>query len=337
VGCGLMLEGKRERVVLGRVVVEVPCTCGELVQGISEEGSFLVSCPIDVYSRVEAALTAASEVVGPRERGKAIAAARLTLAHLGCEGVGVALEIGNPLPASRGFGTSTADIVGAIAATAGALGYSLAPTEIAELAIRVEPSDSSMFPGLALLDHRSGSRWELLGDPPSLAIAVLDFGGAVDTVDYNAALDCRRLQEFSYLHVEALGLLRKGIANADPWAVGAAAFKSALANQELLPKAYLVQALALARRLGGYGVCAAHSGTALGLLLPPDSATVAGALEEARRTLPGLEAAWAARLVGGGVRVITASARTSFGAGYRCQRALLPFRWHSSSRNHGQE
>ncbi len=284
-------------------VARVPFTGGELVQGTDpERGAFLVSCPIDRFAEVRASIDDTGAANGPPDRPKALAAARRTLAELGGESLGVRLEIRSDLAVGRGFGTSTADVVGAIAATAWALGEWLAPGKIARLAASIEPSDGTMFPGLVVFDHRTASRSEALGPAPALAIVVLDFGGAVDTVAHNARQPPAS-PAVTAVQARALDLVGRGVRSANPAAIGAGATLSALANDALLPKPALVQTLELAARLGAVGVCAAHSGTALGLLLPPGPALAARAVAAARRSLPGLADAWPTRLVGGGVRV----------------------------------
>lgn len=284
-------------------VARVPFTCGELVQGTDAGGGFLVSCPIDRYAEVRATVDDAGVTSGPPGRPKALDAARRTITVLGCDSLGVRLEIRSDLPVGRGFGTSTADVVGAIAATAWALGEDLASEAIARLAVAIEPSDGTMFPGLAVFEHRTGNRSEILGPAPALAVVVLDFGGAIDTVAHHARRPAASPGSTT-LQERALDLVRRGVRTADPAAVGAGATLSALANEAVLSKPALSEALEIAARLGAVGVCAAHSGTALGLLLPPECALVARAVAAARCSLPGLVDAWPARLVDGGVRVL---------------------------------
>ena len=285
-------------------IARVPFTCGELVQGTDADGgAFLVSCPIDRAAEVRATVDGSGITGGPAGRPKALAAARRTLVALGCGSLGVRLEIRSDLPVGRGFGTSTADVVGAIAATARALGEELAPEAIARLAVAIEPSDGTMFPGLALGDGQTGNRWEVLGPAPALGVVVLDFGGAVDTIAHHARWPAAS-PGLTALQARALDLVRRGVRGVDPAAIGAGATLSALANEALLPKPALVETLELAACLGALGVCAAHSGTALGLLLPPEPALAARAVAAARRSLPGLVDVWPARLVDGGVRVV---------------------------------
>ena len=291
-----------ESIATGTAVAFVPMTCGELVQGICDGSPFLVSCPIDRYARISATVDQTGRVRGPLGRTKAAAAARRTLVHLGHASLGVRLDVSSALPVSRGFGTSTADVVGAIVATGRALGRELPSGVIARLAVEVEPSDGTMFPGLAVFDHRGGRHWEPLGSAPDMAVVVLDFGGSVDTVEHNAALDLGALTRNSRRHERTLALLRRGVADADPGAIGEAATISALAGQAIAPKPALPAVLDVAARLRAWGVCAAHSGTALGLLMPPDPELAAHAVTEVRRSVSGLVDVWTARLVGGGAR-----------------------------------
>ncbi|GAC1436337.1 MAG: hypothetical protein NVSMB65_10380 [Chloroflexota bacterium] len=231
-----------------------------------------------------------------------MAAARATRAYLGRQESGLDLTIANPLPAARGFGTSTADLVGSIGATAAVLGATLSARDIVHLATSIEPSDSTMLFGLAVLSHRDGACWEVLGPAPDLALVVLDVGGVVDTLAYNAALDLARWSTQETAHAHALALLRAGLVRGDPRLIGRAATESALAHQNVVPGPAFPAALGLAERVGAYGVCIAHSGTALGLVLPSERGLVARVVAHARAVVPGVVDAWTTRLVGGGIR-----------------------------------
>lgn len=288
---------------LGEGWALAPCTCGELVQGIAHGEPFLVSCPIDRYSRVGVVLGEGRDGQGDAPPSKARRAVRMTLELLRRRHEPFALSVSCPLCPSRGFGTSTADVVGAIAATAMAAGVPLPPEEVARLAVEIEPSDGTMFPGLALFAHRTGRGWEMLGPAPPLLVAVLEFEGDVDTLEYNAALDLELLRSAEPEHALALELLRRGIREGRPELMGQAATASARTNQRLLLKPALEKVIALGERCGALGVCAAHSGTVLGVLfLPVAVAAAERLLVDARRALPGLAGCWLSRMVDGGWR-----------------------------------
>ena len=61
----------------------------------------------------------------------------------------------------------------------------MTPATIAKIALKVEPSDGIMLPGIAVLDHRQGSIAKTLGAPPPMRVVVLDFGGGIDTLAFN--------------------------------------------------------------------------------------------------------------------------------------------------------
>ena len=278
----------------------VPATCGELVQGMHDGGHFLVSCPIDLFAAVTVEVAEEGRVHAPPDCPKAAAALRAALAFFGAEERGVRLRVDSPIPRSKGMGSSTADVAGAIYALAAALGRRISPSQVADLALAVEPTNSSLFPGLALLDHRSGTRREEIGPPPPAEILVLDCGGEVDTLAYNAVDRTEVLHSLAPQVAEALDLVREGVARRDLDLVGQGATLSARAHQAVLPKAPLEAAIALGRQAGAAGVCAAHSGTVLGVLFPPDRARHAEVAREFALALPGVAVLGWRRLIGGG-------------------------------------
>lgn len=288
--------------------VRLPGTCGELVQGTLDGTPFLVSCPIDLYATVGVTLgEGPGPVVAPRNVPKARAALAATLAAQGQEGRGARLQVTSPLIRSKGLGSSTADVGGAILAAAAALGRELSPEELGRLAVGVEPSDSTLFPGLALFDHRGATLYEPLGPAPALDILVLDCGGTVDTQAYNRRDHSEPLRQLAPRHREALEALRAGLRTGDLELVGHAATLSAQAHQTILYKPALDATLALARQVGAVGVNVGHSGTVIGILLDPrrsDTGAVAGFV---KKRLEQVVLLFVTRLVNGGA------------AGVRCQ------------------
>ncbi|MFQ6029899.1 MAG: hypothetical protein ACE5Q6_20680, partial [Dehalococcoidia bacterium] len=134
---------------IGTATVRAPGVCGELVQGMQEDTYYLVTCPIDFYARVQVQiLDGTSEIITPENCPKTEASVRATLAYLDRADAGVQVNISNPIPRSKGMGSSSADVSAAIAATGLALGRELTAAEIAQLALSVEPSDGVMFPGI---------------------------------------------------------------------------------------------------------------------------------------------------------------------------------------------
>lgn len=265
---------------------EVPVTAGELLQGRVAGTDLLVSCPIARFVRVEVELAPGCGVSAPPQCPKAGRAAELALAAVGGEGRWrVTLRVHNRLPRRRGLATSTADIVAAAQAVAvAASGRPLPPEHLARIAIAIEPSDSIMFPGLALLDHRRGSFWRLLGTPPPAEVALFDYGGEVDAEEFNARPDLAPLSAAKEPQVAAaLEWLEAGVAAGNLAWVGRAATLSALAHQAMLAKPGLEEVASWLEEAELPGLCVAHSGTLLGLLLPPGTRLPPGLAQRVTR------------------------------------------------------
>lgn len=213
----------------------LPATCGELVQGTLDGVPCLVSCPIDTYSVAEIHLKTTPGWEVPCDAPKTGAALQAGLAYLGGGPGGGRLRLASQVPRGRGYGSSTADIGATLYALGQALGQNLAPEQAARLAVAVEPSDSSLFPGLALFDHRSGRFHESWGPAPPLAVLLIDPGGEVDTLAFNRIDHRKTLARLASQHREAFNLLRQGLAGGDWGAVGEAASLSARVHQAVLP------------------------------------------------------------------------------------------------------
>lgn len=300
----------------GRATVRAPGTCGELAQGILDGEHFHITCPIDLYATSTVELVAGSgRAHGPADRPKSRRGVELTLALLGREDLDAKVSLANPLPLGKGMASSTADVVSAAWATASALGVQLAPDEAASLALQVEPSDGVMFPGIALFDHRQGRVLKLLGAAPAMRILVLDFGGMVDTLTFNAVDRGAELQRLEPHWREAATLVAEGVSSGNANLVGKGATVSALAQQQVLPKPQLDCVLAFAREVGAAGVNVAHSGTVLGVLFPDYPDQVARAAVWAWKRLTGLQVVRCQRLVSGGVALVTNDTNTGIGIG----------------------
>ena len=132
--------------------VSVPCTCGELFQGALDGEPCLVSCPIDVFSTAHITDNKPTSI---RPHGKKVERALDWITER--SGHKIEMEINNPLPVGRGYGTSTADIGAALFAANQALSLDLTASEASQIAVKIEPTDSTLFSGLTLFAHRTGN------------------------------------------------------------------------------------------------------------------------------------------------------------------------------------
>ncbi|MSQ13449.1 MAG: GHMP kinase [Dehalococcoidia bacterium] len=292
-----------------RATVRATGACGELVQGLIGGVLCHITCPVALYATVTVELgDAPGTVRAPAERPKTAQAVKTTLRFLNARYTAAAVIVTSELPVGKGMASSTADVAAAIAATGLALGVTLTPEQIARLAVQVEPSDGIMFPGIALFDHRDGSVREPLGPPPPLEVLVLDFGGAVDTLEFNRVDRTALLRELAPTTERAADLVRRGLADGDAALIGQGATVSALAHQRVLFKPQLPAVLDFAHQIGAVGVNVAHSGAVIGVLLDGSQTAPSGgeaALHAARRTFPHAEAIRLTSVIGGGLHVVT--------------------------------
>ena len=300
-------EGEEVTRLLGSATVRAPGVCGELAQGVIEGIHFLVTCPVDFYSRVKVDIYADGPgVEAPEDCDKAAAAVRRTLFHLKNAKVRAKLTINNPIPRGKGMASSSADLAAAIAATGLALGEEISPYQIAQIALSIEPTDGIMIPGVALFDHRAGIIRESLGPPPPMEIVALDLGGTVDTVQFNMVDRFQRWESVDEQTGEALRLLRRGIEEQDPALVGRGASISAEASQRVLAKPRLAEVKEFAESVGAVGVNVGHSGTIMGVLLDARERRGKSTYHKAISAFPDAESVYHFRLLGGGVQRVDA-------------------------------
>jgi uncharacterized protein involved in propanediol utilization len=276
---------------------------GEVLQGAFRDRikgirRMLVTLPCEMFqssARFHLRPTGVLEVE-PTWKVKAKHAAALTLArfaHAGCSG---RLELSGGPPIGLGFGSSTSDVVATIRAVADALGVTVHPWEVADLAVAVETaSDSTMFGDRAVLfAQRCGEVVEDLGGtlPP---VVVVGFnsdpnGHGVDTLTHRADYSALEIESFRPL----LGLLRHAVRHQDPRLLGRVATASARINERFLPKFRFREVVALAEASGAVGVQVAHSGTLVGLMFDAADRSVIARLERCERDLSqlGISPTW---------------------------------------------
>ncbi|MDQ3661036.1 MAG: kinase [Actinomycetota bacterium] len=180
------------------------------------------------------------------------------------------LHIESELQEGKGCASSSADMVATARAIGSAFGVHIPRYFLARTMSAIEPSDGVMYEGIVSFHQREGIVHGRLGTLPSLTIVALDEGGQAETTElckHRGGHGAGRLAEYERL---LLGLGRAVKRRHLP-SVGDVATRSAVLNQDALPKEYLGLFLDLRARHDALGVVATHSGTCLGLLLDPGS------------------------------------------------------------------
>ncbi len=295
---------------MGTASALAPGTCGELVQGMTGGVDFLVTCPINQFSRATVTLSR-SAMPGTFVRGidhlpKSRRAVHAALARLsqckGMPGLVADVTVTNPIPAGKGMGSSSADITAVVCAAGKAAGAEFSPESVADIALAVEPTDGVMFPGIAMFDHRHGKIVELLGTPPPMEVIVIDQGGQVDTLEFNRVERAEHWRSVADATNEALELVREGVRRCDPELVGRGATISARVGRPDDAAPWVERAAEFSTEIGAVGINVAHSGTVVGVLLDARKRQSKPAYRRALEEFTDAADVQHFRIIGGGVR-----------------------------------
>jgi L-threonine kinase len=255
---------------LKKYTVKFPGSCGELMQGITGGRNFHVTCPINLFSEISISINKNSGIICDSNHCKSIKAMKKTLEYFDANDFGGVIRIKSEIPPGKGMASSTADISGVIFATTLALNETISETEIAKIALSIEPTDGTIFKNICLFDHKKGLLFEELGDIPENKLLVIDPGGIVDTIEFNKKNNYELLSENEKDISKALKDLKEGFINKNLSIIGECSIKSAILNQKILYKDYLNRLIEFSLSHGAFGINIAHSGTAVGIILPPD-------------------------------------------------------------------
>jgi len=264
-------------------LVRCPGTCGEWVQGARNGIPFLVDCPIDRFSEVRVSLN--MNATGwdlPLHKTKALQVLELLQDDLGLPDLSGKVEFSEQLPEGKGMASSTADITAVAAAALIALGEDPVPERLADLALRIEPSDSVMFPGITEIEHVVRHKHRILGPSVPALFLALDWGGAIDTRVFNARPGLtEHYRRYEGEIARAYLLALEGIDQIDLEKLAVAGTISARCNLEINRKMQFESFVTWVLEKGGLGVVSAHSGTLLAGVFPLDSFS----RQEARKNL----------------------------------------------------
>jgi uncharacterized protein involved in propanediol utilization len=250
-----------------------PGTFGELLQGALpiERREFLVTLPITHGSTAEFTAVHGSKGVrvspSYKEKSRRLAEELMRLYDLEAGGE---LHIESELHEGKGCASSSADMVATARAIQSAFGIRVPRHSLARIMSAIEPSDGVMYEGIVSFHQREGIVHRSLGTLPSLTIVALDEGGQAETTELcrgRGLYSASRLAEYERLLLD----LERAVKRRHLPSVGDVATRSAVLNQDELPKEHLELFLDLRARYDALGVVATHSGTCLGLLLDPGS------------------------------------------------------------------
>lgn len=266
-----------------KATFKTPASCGELLQGVINDSMVLVSCPVNLYNSVTVSINESGIIDCDPQLRKSKQAVEKTLHFLKLSGFGASIDVSNPISKSKGLGSSTSDVTSCIAATAQAVGKSISSPEIARIAADIEPSDATMFNEMVLFAHRSGYLINTLGKLPQMDVLAIDFGGTVDTVEYNSIDRFEAWKKHEKETAQALNAISQGIKTNDITLIGRGATINALTSHMIEPNANLDSVIDFSKVVNADGVSLAHSGTIISLLIDPTKKQMTYVLKQAQK------------------------------------------------------
>jgi L-threonine kinase len=259
-----------------------PGTCGEFAQGILPgDVNFHVTSPISKSATVRVRLRPAREtrIEGLTDTQDKIGVSlRRALETLDAEPLEIVVDHWTDLDVGKGMGSSTADVIAAASALAAALGRTLSPEELAAIATSIESSDGTMYPGLAVVNHKTGDALRRYEWWPEFVLVMIVPAAVFNTE--SARFDGKESLAAEY--ADMLSQFDKAIETRDPLLFARQSTRSAELNQRYVPNPYWIQLAGQIDHYGAIGANVAHTGTVCGLIF--------------ENTSPGMQAAAAASI-----------------------------------------
>lgn len=282
--------------------VKVPGSCGELLQGTKNGKPFLITCPINQYSTVLIE-EQSGPLIGLGEKSLLALAKVLQKFHVKSYPYKMTLQ--SDLIPSKGMASSSADIAAVCQGAAVSLGKKLTTSEIASIAVSIEPTDGVFFEGLVQMNQVTGFCHEQFKWIPPISILMFDTGGLVDTLFFHQREDLSKLNAQNEPQIkEALSLLLEGLHTSKIDLIGKAATISALVNQSILCKSQLSEIIRISLQFGAIGVNTAHSGTVIGILFKTETIVpLQFMITEIQKAVPTVSYLKAVRLISGGCMI----------------------------------
>jgi L-threonine kinase len=238
-----------------------PGSLGEIIQGNLRGKELLVSCPINLFTRVN--VFESNHAENKYRNEKTAKFLSKILKRWGYEKYECNLDIHilSQIPTGKGFASSTADLCALYYALLKLFNRQFNQIELIKECIDIEPTDSIIFKEMTLFDYKLGGFYEALGSYPKFNILVFEGTNIVNTIEFNKkVLPPQKSIE------DLLPILKSGIIEKDIKKIGTAATESIIRNQHRLKYDLLQNIIDISSKNGGLGVIGAHSGDCLGII-----------------------------------------------------------------------
>ena len=252
------------------VTVQIPGTCGEWIQTVSEGRECLVSLPVNCYTEVtacfagkDAAKESQRQLMPKSKKALAVIGNYLDLSPENLSKI--AVKTSQTLAIGKGMASSTADLLGVMSGVALLHDAEIPPETLLRLCCQIEASDGLMFGSWTLIDHLRGLVLESYGTMLPADILMLIPDQSFITEKLRATTDYA--EKIKVKTDEPLKAFRAAIEASSLKQLGRAATLSLTENEAMLKKPFLEELIELSDKFSAHGIVGAHSGTVIGFVL----------------------------------------------------------------------
>ena len=238
-----------------------PGSIGEIVQGRLENMDVLLSCPVNLYTklRIYECHRAVKKFIYPKS---ALLLENLLYKWGHKEYINnLDIEINSQIPSGKGFASSTADLCAVYHSLLKLFDREYDENELIQECIRIEPTDSIIFNEMTLFDYKHGIYREAVGDYMEFHILVFEGQNIVDTLEFNK----RNIPSQSHID-DITALLKSGVKRKSIKDIAIASTESIIRNQHRLKYDILNEIINYRDKTSGLGILGAHSGDILGII-----------------------------------------------------------------------
>jgi L-threonine kinase len=241
--------------------INYPGSFGEVLQGKINKKDLLLSCPINIYTKVKVFECNNAEKKFANKKSATFLQNVLKLWGREEHFKNLDIEIDSQIPYGKGLASSTADLCAVYLCLLKLFNREFNEEELIEQCIKIEPTDSIIFREMTLFDYKKGSFKQSLGKYLNYNILAFEGKEVIDTVEFNNKI----LPPLSDVD-DLLPILEEAIKDRDLKKLAHVSTESIIRNQNRLPYEFLSEVLDIKNRTSGLGIIGAHSGNVLGII-----------------------------------------------------------------------
>jgi len=250
-----------------------PGSFGEVLQGRINRKDLLLSCPVNIYTKVKVFECNNAEKKFNNQKSDAFLRNILKLWDYEAHYKNLDIEINSQIPYGKGLASSTADLCAVYYCLLKLFNKEFKEEELIEQCIKIEPTDSIIFKKMTLFDYKNGLYRKTMGDYLSYNILAFEGNKVVDTVEFNN----KNLPSLSDVD-DLLPILEEAIKEKNLEKLAYVSTESIVRNQKRLYYEFLQEVISIKNKTAGLGIIGAHSGNVLGIMYE-DSASLNYALK----------------------------------------------------------